>query len=101
MDKKNTFFYIYKIRYSDNGKLRKGKGIVCGEIWTNVIDKLVMQYGEMEMFAIDKLIAISDCCCCVEFDEINYILKSEGCRLELIKEGEYPPHDLTPFSEEG
>ena len=55
----------------------------------------------MEMFSIDKLLAVSGYCPCVEFDEINYNLQPEGCRLEMIKEGEYPSHDLTSFSEEG
>lgn len=96
-----TSFYIYEIRYSEDGKTCKGKGIVCGDTWVDVIAKLVKQYGEMEMFSIDKLLAVSGYCPCVEFDEINYNLQSEGCRLEMIKEGEYPPHDLTSFSEEG
>ena len=96
----NIFYYFYKIRYYDEDEDHQASGIVCGKRWVDTMSALVETYGELEMFAIDKLIAINDGFSCVEFDEINYNLKDEDFIIEVIKNTNNPKHDITTFEEE-
>ena len=96
----NIYYYFYEIRYCDENTSRHANGIVCGKRWVDVISELVETYGELEMFAIDKLICINDGFACVEFDEINFNLKHEDFKIEVITNTKYPNHNITSFEEE-
>ena len=88
MTEMEEYCYYYQVRYYCEGEESTGKGLVFGDSWATIIKKLVQSYGEIEMFAIDKLITVSDGCACVEFDEIQYNLKQEGISLSDVFEGE-------------
>lgn len=96
----NIYYYFYKIRYCDENETCHANGIVCGKRWVDAISALVETYGELEMFAIDKLIAINDGFYCMEFDEINDNLKNEGFTIEVIKNIDNIKHNITTFQEE-
>lgn len=96
----NIFYYFYEIRYYDEDIERTATGIVTGETWVKAISHLVDTYGELEMFTIDKLICINDGFACVEFDEINFNLKHEDFKIEVITDTKYPNHNITSFKEE-
>lgn len=87
MTEMEEYCYYYQVRYYCEGKEFTGKGLVFGDCWATIIEKLVQTYGELEMFAIDKLVAVSDGCSCVEFSEIQYNLKQEEISLsDILKE---------------
>ena len=96
----NIYYYFYKIRYYDEDENRHANGIVCGKRWADAMSALVETYGELEMFAIDKLIAINDGFSCVEFDEINSNLQNEDFTIEIIKNVNNIKHNITTFKEE-
>lgn len=96
----NIYYYFYKIRYYDEDEDHEASGIVCGKTWVDAMSALVETYGELEMFAIDKLITINDGFSCAEFDEINYNLQNEDFTIEVIQEVDYPKHDITDFEKE-